>query len=288
MLVDVGRRRLPELSRRDGPLRRRVRADRTRRPASGCSSRRSPNDPDPTLPSVVPLWKGADWMEREVYDMYGIVFDGHPDLRRILMPDEFTALPAAQGLPAARPRRAAQLPGHHAGGELSRRSVADANRMTRLRHARREMPCRQTARRRSRRGPTRSTSGRSTSARSTRPRTPRCGWSSRSTARRIVKAVPDIGYLHSRLREARRGPRLQPVRHHRRPDELHLAGRQRGGLAPRGREAAGHRAHAALQVHPHDLRRAGADSATTCSASARRRSTSGRSPRSCTPSISAR
>ena len=52
-------------------------------------------------------------MEREVYDMYGIVFDGHPDLRRILMPEEFTAYPAAQGLPAARPRRAAQLPGDH-------------------------------------------------------------------------------------------------------------------------------------------------------------------------------
>jgi hypothetical protein len=73
--------------------------------------------------------------------------------------------------------------------------------------------------------PTRSTSTRSTSARSTRPRTPRCASSSRSTARRVVKAVPDIGYLHSGLREARRGPRLQPVRHHRRPDELHLADR---------------------------------------------------------------
>ena len=57
-------------------------------------------------------------MEREVYDMYGIVFEGHPDLRRILMPDEFTALPAAQGLSAARPRRAAQLPGPHAGGRI--------------------------------------------------------------------------------------------------------------------------------------------------------------------------
>ncbi len=36
------------------------------------------NDPDPTLPSAFPLWRGADWMEREVYDMYGVVFDGHP------------------------------------------------------------------------------------------------------------------------------------------------------------------------------------------------------------------
>jgi NADH-quinone oxidoreductase subunit C len=57
------------------------------------------NDPDPTLPSVFPLWKGADWMEREVYDMYGIVFDGHPDLRRILLPDEFTSFPLRKDYP---------------------------------------------------------------------------------------------------------------------------------------------------------------------------------------------
>jgi NADH-quinone oxidoreductase subunit C len=57
------------------------------------------NDPDPEVSSVYPLWKGADWMEREVYDMYGIVFDGHPDLRRILMPDEYTAHPLCKDYP---------------------------------------------------------------------------------------------------------------------------------------------------------------------------------------------
>jgi len=57
------------------------------------------NDPEPKLPSVYPLWKGADWMEREVYDMYGIVFEGHPDLRRILMPEEFTAFPLRRDYP---------------------------------------------------------------------------------------------------------------------------------------------------------------------------------------------
>jgi NADH-quinone oxidoreductase subunit C len=57
------------------------------------------NDPDPELPSVVELWRGADWMEREVYDMYGVKFTGHPDLRRILMPHEFTAFPLRKDYP---------------------------------------------------------------------------------------------------------------------------------------------------------------------------------------------
>ncbi|MBX7071785.1 MAG: NADH-quinone oxidoreductase subunit C [Pirellulales bacterium] len=57
------------------------------------------NEPDLTVPSVVPLWEGANWMEREVYDMFGIRFAGHPDLRRILMPEEFTAYPLRKDYP---------------------------------------------------------------------------------------------------------------------------------------------------------------------------------------------
>ena len=46
-----------------------------------------------TLPSLTPLWRGAELQEREVFDLYGVVFEGHPDLRRILMWDEFVGFP---------------------------------------------------------------------------------------------------------------------------------------------------------------------------------------------------
>jgi NADH-quinone oxidoreductase subunit C len=45
------------------------------------------------LPSLTPVWRGAEFQEREIFDLYGIVFDGHPDLRRILMWEEFKDFP---------------------------------------------------------------------------------------------------------------------------------------------------------------------------------------------------
>src|SRR5688572_16419876 len=57
------------------------------------------NEPDLSVASVESLWAGANWMEREVFDMFGIVFEGHPDLRRILMPYEFAAFPLRKDYP---------------------------------------------------------------------------------------------------------------------------------------------------------------------------------------------
>ena len=46
-------------------------------------------DDGETVPSLVPVWNGANWMERECYDMFGIIFEGHPNLRRILLADDW-------------------------------------------------------------------------------------------------------------------------------------------------------------------------------------------------------
>lgn len=67
------------------------------RVAANCAG----SEAEPTAPSVVSLWAGADWHERECFDMFGIKFEGHPDLRRILMWDGYPYHPLRKEFPLA-------------------------------------------------------------------------------------------------------------------------------------------------------------------------------------------
>jgi NADH-quinone oxidoreductase subunit C len=57
----------------------------------------------PSVPSIVDLWPAADWAEREVYDLFGVLFDGHPDLRRVQMPIEWEGHPLRKDYPVRGP-----------------------------------------------------------------------------------------------------------------------------------------------------------------------------------------
>jgi NADH-quinone oxidoreductase subunit C len=54
------------------------------------------------VPTLSGVWRSADWNERETYDMFGIEFEGHPDMRRILMPDDYTDFPLRKEFPLFR------------------------------------------------------------------------------------------------------------------------------------------------------------------------------------------
>jgi NADH-quinone oxidoreductase subunit C len=68
----------------------------------------------PAVPSVCAIWPGANWYEREVYDLFGLEFTGHPDLRRIMMPPDWTTHPLRKDYPLS----GFDLPDPHWGGQV--------------------------------------------------------------------------------------------------------------------------------------------------------------------------
>ena len=86
------------------------------------------DEDDMMVPSVVEVWKAANWNERECWDMFGIRFDGHPDLRRMLMPEDFEYHPLRKEFPSLGIPGSLPLPSYSSDGVVEPDPFAAARR----------------------------------------------------------------------------------------------------------------------------------------------------------------
>ncbi len=77
------------------------------------------DESDLTVPSVTSVWKSADWNEREAFDMFGLQFEGHEDLRRMYMPEDFAYFPLRKEFPLLGIPGSLPLPAQEPGGDLN-------------------------------------------------------------------------------------------------------------------------------------------------------------------------
>jgi len=101
MLLDVGAVDYPERTPRFDVVYHLLTLRETKRVRLLCGV---PGD-DTKVPTATDLWKSADWAEREIFDLFGITFEGHPDLRRIQMPNDWEGYPLRKDYPLRGPAR---------------------------------------------------------------------------------------------------------------------------------------------------------------------------------------